>query len=153
MHFFYKLAIFRSTKKQCKDTSFFPTLHPLSTVIFATATVLAFVLLSTSTVIHSVKQCLLRNWPGSVLRPLATSLLKDYKAHSLQQTSFTEWPNTRTCSCCALIEWCVLCAGLGLDSFKKYDPQVSPVVHHTGFLQYCSRHVFLNIHKQFCCRQ
>ena len=41
-HFFYKLAIFWSAKKRRKDT-FFP--HPLSTVIFATATVLAFVLL------------------------------------------------------------------------------------------------------------
>ena len=132
------------------------TLHPLSTVLFATATVLAFVLLRNSSFsfhCYSVKQHLLRNQPGSALRPLTTSLLKDYKAHSLQQTSFAESPNTRTCSCCALIEWCVLCAGLGLDSFKKYDPQVSPVVHNTGFLQYCSRHVFLNIHKQFCCRQ
>ena len=49
----------------------FSTLHPLSTVIFATATVLAFVLLRdsrlTSTVIHSVKQHLLRNRPGSAL--------------------------------------------------------------------------------------
>ena len=47
MHFFYELAIFWSAKKQHKDT-FFPTLHPLSTVIFATATVLAFVLLHNS---------------------------------------------------------------------------------------------------------
>ena len=38
---------------------------------------------STSTVIHSVKQRLLRNRPGSALRPLATSCAKDYKAHSL----------------------------------------------------------------------
>ena len=44
MHFFYELVIFWSAKKQRKDT-FFPTLHPLSTVIFATATVVAFVLL------------------------------------------------------------------------------------------------------------
>ena len=47
---------------------------------------------STSTVIHRVKQLLLRNWPGSALQPLVTSLLKDYKAHSLQQTSFAESP-------------------------------------------------------------
>ena len=40
--FFYELAIFWSAKKRRKDT-FFSTLHPLSTVIFATATVLAFV--------------------------------------------------------------------------------------------------------------
>ena len=38
--------IFWSAKKWCKD--FFSTLHPLSTVIFATATVLAFVLLRNS---------------------------------------------------------------------------------------------------------
>ena len=48
---------------------------------------------STSTVTHSVKQRLLRNRPGSALRPLATSCAKDYKAHSLQQTSFAESPN------------------------------------------------------------
>ena len=45
--FFYELAIFWSAKKRCKDT-FFSTLHPLSTVIFATATVLAFVRLRNS---------------------------------------------------------------------------------------------------------
>ena len=45
--FFYELAIFWSAKKRRKDT-FFPTLHLLSTVIFATATVLAFVLLRDS---------------------------------------------------------------------------------------------------------
>ena len=48
---------------------FFPTLPPLSPVIFGTATVVAFVLLrilgSASIVIHSVKQRLLRNRPGS----------------------------------------------------------------------------------------
>ena len=36
-----------------------------------------------------MKQCLLKNQPGSALRPFA----KDYKAHSLQQTSFAESPN------------------------------------------------------------
>ena len=49
---------------------------------------------STSIVTHSVKQRLLRNRPGSALRPLATSRAKDYKAHSLQQTSFAESPNS-----------------------------------------------------------
>ena len=38
---------------------------------------------STSTVIYSVKQRLLRNWPGNALRLLATSCAKEYKAHSL----------------------------------------------------------------------
>ena len=47
--FFYELAIFWSAKKKNDaKTLFFPTLHPLSTVIFATATVLAFVLLRNS---------------------------------------------------------------------------------------------------------
>ena len=44
--FFYELAIFWSAPKRRKDTP--KTLHPLSTVIFATATVLAFVLLRNS---------------------------------------------------------------------------------------------------------
>ena len=46
-HFLHELAIFWSAKKQRKNT-FFSTLHPLSTVIFAAATVLAFVLLHDS---------------------------------------------------------------------------------------------------------
>ena len=50
----------------------------------------------TSTVIHRVKQRLLRNQPGSALQPLATSCTKDYKAHSLYQTSFAESPNSGT---------------------------------------------------------
>ena len=44
----YKLAIFWSAKKRRKGTFFFSILHPLTTVIFATATVLAFVLLPDS---------------------------------------------------------------------------------------------------------
>ena len=39
-----ELAIFWSAEKRRKDT-FFPTLHPLSPVFFATVTVVAFVLL------------------------------------------------------------------------------------------------------------
>ena len=45
--FFNALAIFWSAKKMTQR-HFFPTLHPLSTVIFTTATVLAFVLLRDS---------------------------------------------------------------------------------------------------------
>ena len=44
--FFYELAIFWSAKKRRRH--FLSTLHPLSTVIFATARVLAFVLLRDS---------------------------------------------------------------------------------------------------------
>ena len=46
-HFSYELAIIWSAKKRRNDT-FFPTLHPLSLLIFATATVVAFVLLHNS---------------------------------------------------------------------------------------------------------
>ena len=75
MHFFYELTIFWGAPPQ--KTHFFSTLHPLSTVIFATATVLAFVLLRNS----RFNFHLLRNRPESALRPLATSCAKDYKAH------------------------------------------------------------------------
>ena len=43
-YFFHELVIFWSAKKQCKDTFF----YPLSPVIFATATAVAFVLLRNS---------------------------------------------------------------------------------------------------------
>ena len=46
MHFFYELVIFWLAKKLCKDFIF--TLHPLLMVIFAIATVLAFLLLRSS---------------------------------------------------------------------------------------------------------
>ena len=48
MHFFYELAMFWSAKKRCKDMWVFSTVHPHSMVLFATATVLAFVLLRDS---------------------------------------------------------------------------------------------------------
>ena len=105
------------TRQKMMQRPFFSSLHPLSPVTFATATVLA-ILGSTSTVIHSVKQRLhhrksqhhfrliseyntvlycivLRNWPEMMLRPLATYCAKDYKQHSLLQTSFTEPPNRK----------------------------------------------------------
>ena len=67
----------RSSGQQKNDTkTLFSTLHPLSPLIFATATLVAFVLVLVVT-----------------LRPLATSCAKDYKGHSLVQTSFTEPPN------------------------------------------------------------
>ena len=46
MHFFHELVIFWSAQKCCR--CFFSTLHPLSLVIFATAIVVAFVLLRNS---------------------------------------------------------------------------------------------------------
>ena len=105
--------IFSTNSRSCGQakTLFFPTLHPLSTVIFATATVLAFVLLRDSRfnfhcykLIHSMKQHLLRNRPGSALRPFLTSCAKDYKAHSLQQTSFAESPKSMSKQLVILIE-------------------------------------------------
>ena len=72
---------------------------------------MAFVLLcnlgSTAIVIHSVKQGLLRNWPGS---NAATSCTKDYKGHSLVQTCFTEPPNSDNCCVCVHIILYVNCA-------------------------------------------
>ena len=89
-------AVFWSSKKWCKDT-FFHTLHSLSLVIFATATVVAFVLLGNSRFnYHCCTQHEApptRYWPRSDTGPLVTSCMKDYQGHSLMQTSFTELPN------------------------------------------------------------
>ena len=76
----------------------FSTLHPLSPVIFATAAVVAFVLLRNSMFnFHCYTQReAARNseiGPEVTLQPLATSCTKDYEGHSLMQTSFTEPPN------------------------------------------------------------
>jgi len=65
---------------------FFPTLHPLSLIIFATATMVAFVLF--------------RNYRFNFHcytqheATLTASFVKGYKGHSLMQTSFTELPNS-----------------------------------------------------------
>ena len=111
--FFYELAILWSAKQRRKNTFFYPpsplhgnfcncnnigsctasrfwVLNPESRSS-TTANIVAVA--KVSTVIHSVKQRLFRNRPGSALRPLATSCAKDDKAHSLSQTSFAEWPN------------------------------------------------------------
>ena len=101
MHFLHELMIFWSAKKQCKDT-FFSILHPLSLVIFATATVVAFVLLHNSKFnFHCYTQREATNTYSEIssevtLQPLVTSCTKDYKGHSLMQTSFTELPNITT---------------------------------------------------------
>ena len=67
-------------RQKTTQRHFFSTLHPLSTVIFATATVLAFVLLHDSRFsFHCYAQ---RE------EPLATSCAKDYKAlHSSKPAS------------------------------------------------------------------
>ena len=81
---------------------FFSILHPLSLVIFATATVVAFVLLHNSKFnFHCYTQREATNTYSEIssevtLQPLVTSCTKDYKGHSLMQTSFTELPNITT---------------------------------------------------------
>ena len=96
----------------------FSTLHPLSPVIFATATVVAFVLLCNSKFsFRCYTQCeLMHTWKSAQnwqLRPLATSCVKDYKGHSLMQTGFTEPPNTHRVSVpfCMILIFVQLCVG------------------------------------------
>ena len=73
---------------------FFSTLHPLFAVIFATATVLAFVLLHDSRFnFHCYTQREAMPAKKSARKCAATSCAKDYKALSLLQTSFAESPN------------------------------------------------------------
>ena len=98
-YFFHELAIFWLVEKRRKDT--FPTiLRHLSPVIFANATVMAFLLLRSSRLnFHcytqrepTPTQKSARKWQ---LRPVATSYAEDYEGHSLLQTSFAEPPNSR----------------------------------------------------------
>ena len=98
-HFFYELAIFWSAKKLCKDF-FFHTLHPLSTVIFATATVLAFVLLCNSRFnLHCYTQH--EAMPTQKLAQKCTATSGDVLHERLQsvfilkQTRFAESPNRK----------------------------------------------------------
>ena len=98
--FFDELAIFwRLAEKRSKDTFFFSILHHLSPVILTKGLKWHFycfaVVRSASIVIHSVKNASSEIGPELTLRPLATSCAKDYKGHSLVQTSFTELPNTQ----------------------------------------------------------
>ena len=99
MHFFLWTCDLLGSQKITQRHFFFPILHPLSTVIFATATVLAFVLLCSSRFnFHcytqheaTPTQKLARQWQ---LQPSTTSSAKDYAGHSLAQSSFAELPNT-----------------------------------------------------------
>ena len=91
----HELAIFWSAKNTAQR-HFFSTLHPLSPVIFATATVVAFVLLRNSRFnfhCHTQHNAYSGIGPEVTLRPLAVSCAKDYKGYLLVQTSFTEPPN------------------------------------------------------------
>ena len=97
MHFFLQTCNLLVSLKTVQ-AHFFSTLHPLSMVIFQLQQywhLYCFTILgSTSTVIYSVKQRLLRNQPRS---NTATYCAKDYKQHSLVQTIFIEPPNKRVC--------------------------------------------------------
>ena len=73
--------------KKMMQRHFFPTLHPLSLVLLATAIVVAFVLLHNSRFnFHCYTQ--------REAMPTQKSCAKDYKGHALMQTSFTEPPNS-----------------------------------------------------------
>ena len=92
-YFFHELAICWLAEKRCNDTFFHsPSPFPCNFckrnkngIFYCFA-----IPRSTSIVIHSVKQRLLRNGPGI---DAAISCAKDYKGHSLVQTSFTELPS------------------------------------------------------------
>ena len=71
----------------------FSTLHPLSTVIFAIATVLAFVLLRDSRFnFHCYTQHAATPTQKSARKCSATSCAKDYKAHSPCKTTLLNHP-------------------------------------------------------------
>ena len=101
-------------------TTFLSILRHLPPVIFANATVATFVLLtilgSTSIVIHSVNQRLLRNWPGSgscdILRLLAWKITKG--VHFVQ-TSCAELHSSGQV-CVALVVDCVSSWYCDIDS-------------------------------------
>ena len=80
--FFLRTRDLQVSQKNDADT-FFPTLHPLSTVIFATATVLAFVLLRDSRFnFHCYTQCEATPTQKSARKSAATS--RDFLREKLQ---------------------------------------------------------------------
>ena len=81
-------------KKRCKDNTFFSTLHPLSPVIFATAAVVAFVLLHNRFNFHCYTQreaTPSEIGPELTVRPFPTSCAKDYKGYSLSRANQLHW--------------------------------------------------------------
>ena len=103
---------------------FLSTLHPLSVVIFATATwwhLYCFAILgSTSIVIHSMKQCILRNWPGSGSCDLSRLLVQKITKgiHSCKPASLNRpignkyWIQSKTATH-------IVCDGATLDIIKN----------------------------------
>ena len=109
----HELAIFCQLKTE--EKTLFSTLHHLSPVIFATTTLVAFVLLGNSKLNfhcytqHELTPTQKLAWKQQ-LRLFATSCAKDYEGHSLIQTSFTELPNSlcvcvRACMCVCVCVW------------------------------------------------
>ena len=96
----FSMNLWSSGQPKNNAKTLFSTPHPLSPAIFATATAVAFVLLRNSwynfhcyTQHESTPtQKSARKWCCDLLRLLCA---KDYKGHSLVQTSFTEPPNSQ----------------------------------------------------------
>ena len=94
--FLHALMIFWSARKQCKDTFFHPPSpfpcnfckHNSSGICTASQFYVTLPLLQT---MWTYTQKSARKWQ---LWPSVTSYVKDYKGHSLMQTSFTELPNS-----------------------------------------------------------
>ena len=96
MYFFRELAIFWLSEKRCKDT-FFPSPFPCN---FCKRNNYA---IFTASQFYVQLPLLYTAWsnadseigPEVTLQPLTTSCTKDYKEHSLVQTSFTEPSNSQ----------------------------------------------------------
>ena len=119
------------------ETLFF-AIHPLSPVIFAVATLVALVLL-----VNSGLNLLYTVWsnayseigPEVTLQPHATSCAKDYKGHSLVQTSFIEPPNRQRVfeistevvylQCCLVVTWLKLAHTHSHPKCKKISTATS----------------------------
>ena len=97
----------RTTQRHC-----FSTLHSVFPVIFAAATVLAFycfTILGSASILYTAwSNAYSEIGPEVTLRPLATSCSKDYKGHSLVQTSSTEPPSSA-----------ILCSSSRADSLRS----------------------------------
>ena len=79
-----------SASRKTMQRHFFPPSITFPLVIFATAAVVAFVLLGNSRLIF---HCYTQREATPQLRPFATSCAKDYEGLSLVQTCYTEPPN------------------------------------------------------------
>ena len=122
MHFFYELAIFCSAKKWCKDTFF--SLHPVSMVIFATATALAFVLLHDARFnFRCYTQCEATPTQKSARKCAATShdILHERLQSTFTLANLLRWiAQYPALDCLSEWEWCVFRSDL---SGGEGDPE------------------------------